>query len=160
MILVTVGTQFGFDRLIQWMDSWASLNPGIEVYAQIGAGAYKPVHMHWAREIPPSEFPSAVAKAKVIVSHAGMGTIISARLSSKCIVIVPRLASLGEHRNEHQLATARRFSDLPGCRVAESQEQLAAHLSSMDAPVSGALGDVADTLSMRIHAFLERGPSA
>ncbi|MCU1089528.1 hypothetical protein K7565_19080 [Stenotrophomonas maltophilia] len=160
MILVTVGTQFGFDRLIQWMDSWALLNPGIDVYAQIGAGAYKPVHMRWAREIPPSEFPSTVARAKLIVSHAGMGTIISARLSSKNIVIVPRLASLGEHRNEHQLATARRFSDLPGCRVAESQEQLAAHLSAVDTPVFSALGDAAEALSLRIHAFLERGPSA
>ncbi|MDC7799932.1 glycosyltransferase [Stenotrophomonas geniculata] len=160
MILVTVGTQFGFDRLIQWMDLWAVAHPDVDVFAQIGDGDFQPAHMRWTREISPMEFPSVISTASVIVSHAGMGTIISANLSSKTIIIVPRRADLGEHRNEHQLATARRFSDLPGCRVAETQEQLDAHLANLDSSVSASMGAAAGDLSQRIFEFLEREPSA
>lgn len=160
MILVTVGTQFGFDRLIQWMDLWAAAHPDVDVFAQIGDGDFQPAHMRWTREISPIEFPSVISTASVTVSHAGMGTIISANLSSKPIIIVPRRAGLGEHRNEHQLATARRFSDLPGCRVAETQEQLDAHLANLDSSVSASMGAAAGDLSQRIFEFLEREPSA
>ena len=47
-----------------------------------------------------------------IVAHAGMGTILTALEIGKPLLVMPRRAALGEHRNDHQLATARRFADL------------------------------------------------
>lgn len=130
MILVTVGTQFGFDRIIRWMDQWSGLHQSVEVVAQIGRGKFIPQHMEWVRDIPPAQFEGLVAKCDKVVSHAGMGTIISARLAGKPVIIVPRLASLGEHRNEHQIATAARFSETDGIYVAEHPTVLYTHLGS------------------------------
>ena len=48
MIFVAVGTQFSFDRLIQYMDEWASQNDET-VFAQIGDGDYIPENMQWER---------------------------------------------------------------------------------------------------------------
>ena len=48
----------------------------------------------------------------MIYAHAGMGTILSALKQDKPIIIVPRLASLKEHRNDHQIATAMRMDEL------------------------------------------------
>jgi|HigsolmetaAR203D_1030402.scaffolds.fasta_scaffold11008_2 Uncharacterized conserved protein len=129
MIFVTVGTQFGFDRLIEWMDEWAA-SSNTDVFAQIGEGSFQPRHISWTRDIPAADFSDYVQRAEKVVSHAGMGTIISSLLTNKPIIIVPRMASLGEHRNDHQLATAMRFSNMPGIRVAHDKTMLFEHLSS------------------------------
>jgi hypothetical protein len=41
---------------------------------------------------------------------------------------MPRKASLSEHRNEHQLATAKRLGTRPGITVAWDAEELKHHL--------------------------------
>lgn len=53
------------------------------------------------------EFDKLCHDARLIVAHAGMGTIISAMTKGKPIIVFPRIAALGEHRNEHQLATSK-----------------------------------------------------
>jgi UDP-N-acetylglucosamine transferase subunit ALG13 len=50
-----------------------------------------------------------------------MGSIISALRHGKPIVVMPRRAVLGEHRNEHQNATAARFADRPGIFVSSDE---------------------------------------
>jgi UDP-N-acetylglucosamine transferase subunit ALG13 len=59
-----------------------------------------------------------------------MGTIISAAELGKRIVILPRRAELGEHRNNHQLATASRLSHLNGLVVADDCEHLSRELNN------------------------------
>lgn len=130
MILVTVGTQFGFDRLIRWMDEWCRTNPGQDVLAQIGSGEYIPENMKWQRDIGPTEFSRALDTAMLVISHAGMGTIISSLLSEKPIVIVPRLGSLGEHRNDHQVATTKKFAGRRGIYVVTAQEELSSMIKA------------------------------
>ncbi|AVO32351.1 glucuronosyltransferase [Stenotrophomonas maltophilia] len=125
-ILVTVGTQFGFNRLIELMDSLAASDNDLKIFAQIGTGTYIPSYMAWERDISPVRFPQVIADSDVIVSHAGMGTIISCRLAGKPLVIVPRQASLGEHRNDHQLATAKRLGSLHGCFTATTADDVIA----------------------------------
>lgn len=56
--------------------------------------------------------------AQVIVSHAGMGSLLTALRHRRPILIMPRKASLGEHRNDHQMATARWMEGRPGVTVA------------------------------------------
>ena len=46
--------------------------------------------------------------AAAIVAHAGMGTILTALETGKRLLVMPRRAALGEHRNDHQLATVSR----------------------------------------------------
>ena len=44
---------------------------------------------------------------------------------------MPRRAALGEQRNDHQLATARRFRDRSGVLVAEDEHHLAQQLDGL-----------------------------
>ncbi|MCU0779024.1 MAG: hypothetical protein MUF86_15345, partial [Akkermansiaceae bacterium] len=95
--------------MLHVIDSWARENQRKDVFAQIGAGAWKPDFIEYVEFLEPREFKRRFNEASLIISHAGMGTILSALLHGKPILVMPKLASLGEHRNEHQLATARRM---------------------------------------------------
>jgi UDP-N-acetylglucosamine transferase subunit ALG13 len=53
-------------------------------------------------------------EAELIISHAGMGTIIDALVMSKPILIMPRRVKFRESRSDHQLGTVERFSDRNG----------------------------------------------
>ena len=123
MIFVTIGTQIPFDRLIEILDRIApELNE--EIYAQALRGKYKPKHFKLIDFIEPDEFEKVFAQARLIVAHAGMGTILSALRNSKPLVIFPRIASIGEHRNDHQRATAQMIKENKYAYVATNEKEL------------------------------------
>ncbi|MGB3808118.1 MAG: glycosyltransferase [Erythrobacter sp.] len=128
MILVTVGMQLGFDRLIAAMDALAR-DLDEEVVAQTGKGTYTPRHMEARASIAPGEFEQLVTRSKVIVSHAGIGTVLTAQRMSRPIVLMPRRANLGEHRNDHQLATVDKLAMRSGIFVAMDESELAARIA-------------------------------
>jgi UDP-N-acetylglucosamine transferase subunit ALG13 len=119
MIFVTVGSQLPFDRLIRGLDQLAS-ELSLDVFAQIGTGEYEPKNLHWERLLAPSRFKELIVEATLIVSHAGIGSVLSAQRSGKAILVFPRLASYGEHRNDHQLATLRALRGRDGIYTAET----------------------------------------
>lgn len=123
MIFITVGTQFGFDRLIQCLDEW-SAGRNIEMFAQISDGKYIPRNFNYSRQLNSFEYNEIFSKSSLVISHAGMGTIISCLTSSKPIILFPRLYKFGEHRNDHQLATVAGFKGIEGCSVAETESEL------------------------------------
>lgn len=133
MILVSVGTQLRFDRLVGAVDRWAQDRGRTDVLAQIGEGR-TPRHVRWVRRLAPAEFRAHLAEATLVVAHAGMGVTISALEAGKPVLVVPRRAALREHRNEHQLATARRLARWPGVRVCESVDELPAALDRPPPP--------------------------
>jgi UDP-N-acetylglucosamine transferase subunit ALG13 len=132
MIFVTVGTDQPFDRMLHVIDSWARENQRKDVFAQIGAGAWKPDFIEYVEFLEPREFKRRFNEASLIISHAGMGTILSALLHGKPILVMPKLASLGEHRNEHQLATARRMMETGNVNVAFDVGELRQRLDGLD----------------------------
>ncbi|MEM6475501.1 MAG: glycosyltransferase [Pseudomonadota bacterium] len=123
MILVTVGMQLGFDRLIEAMDALAP-DLDMPVIAQTGKGTYAPKNMEARVKIAPDEFESLVQQSRLIVSHAGIGTVLTAARFSKPILLFARRADLGEHRNDHQLATVRHLKNRPGILTAETAQEL------------------------------------
>lgn len=131
-VFVTVGTQLPFDRLIRIVDQWAGLTPRARVFGQIGPTKYRPQHMEWEPFIDAGECRRRVAEANAVVAHAGMGTIITALELGTPIVVVPRLASLGEHRNDHQIATARNLLAQNRVIVAFDEEHLREKLDNLD----------------------------
>lgn len=138
MIFVTVGTQMPFDRLVRAVDDWAGGDQRIKVFAQIGPTDYRPEHLEWSESITPAKFRQYVRQASLIVSHAGIGTVLSALELRKPIVVMPRRAALGEHRNDHQLATVKHLSKLVEFNVARCAEELKAVLDRSETlrPVS------------------------
>jgi len=131
LIFVTVGTQGPFDRLVQAMDRWAARTVRTDVVAQIGAGAWKPAQLAWREYLEPAAHREAFEEAEIVVAHAGIGTLVSALELGKTIVVMPRLARLGEHRNDHQLATARHFCSRHEVRVAQDEIELGAALDEL-----------------------------
>ncbi|HPE59427.1 MAG: glycosyl transferase family 28 [Thiothrix sp.] len=123
MIFVAVGTQFPFDRLVRCVDEWAGSN-GQTVVAQIATGTYEPVHAHWERFMTTDTFNDQLARAELIISHAGMGNIITALESRKPIIVMNRQHELGEHRNNHQADGLTWMSRLPGVYTARSCDEL------------------------------------
>jgi UDP-N-acetylglucosamine transferase subunit ALG13 len=161
VIFVTVGTQLPFDRLVGAVDAWAA-DGDRDVFAQIGPSSLVPAHLQHARFVPPAECRERMRAADAIVAHAGMGTILSALELGKPLIVLPRRAALGEHRNEHQLATARRFAELGSVAVAFHEDELAARLDALTAAPAasedaGRISPYAsDRLVSAVRAFIER----
>ena len=113
MIFLTVGTQFSFERLVRRVDEivgGGGFNE--EIFAQIGPGTYRPRNFKFAEYIDKTQFDKLFNEAKGIVGHAGMGTIIAALQLGKPLLVMPRLVKYGEVVNDHQLAIAKKFSEL------------------------------------------------
>ena len=119
MIFVAVGTQFPFDRLIQCVDEWA-LENNMPVHAQIASGEYTPRHASWDRFMTTDSFNEKLNAAELIISHAGMGNIITSLENSKPIIVMNRQHKLGEHRNDHQADGLEWMGKLPGVYTATS----------------------------------------
>ncbi|MBX4959585.1 glucuronosyltransferase [Rhizobium lentis] len=152
MILVTVGTQLPFDRLIKAVDTFAK-DLTRPVLAQIGKGTYTPQNMKWIKNIEPADFDQVFRDANVIVSHAGIGTVLTAKRFGKPIILVPRKAALGEHRNDHQLATVSQLAGRPGIYVAHSDNELKDYLlQDLDSPSHE---DVSDTSRTSLVNYLK-----
>ena len=126
MIFVTIGSMFPFDRMIRAMDAWAAdAGQGEEILAQIGDGAFEPRHMTWVRRLDRPDYAAAVARSRLVVAHAGIGSIVSAAEIGKPIVVLPRRVTFGEHTSDHQVETVSRLHGRPGVHVAETEGDLA-----------------------------------
>jgi UDP-N-acetylglucosamine transferase subunit ALG13 len=129
-IFVTVGTQLPFDRLISEVDNWSSRHLDVNIIAQTCGYQCisKSITVH--DFLNPEQYSQAISGSSLIVSHAGMGTIITAHEKNLPIVIMPRQHALGEHRNDHQNATANKFKETKGVYLANSIAELTALLNN------------------------------
>ena len=66
---------------------------------------------------------------RIVVAHAGIGTILSAQKARKPIVVMARRAARREHRNDHQVATCAQLQGRRGLYVADDAADLRALLS-------------------------------
>ncbi|WP_160152876.1 glycosyltransferase [Microbulbifer sp. ALW1] len=158
MIFVSVGTQLPFDRLISAMDEWASGHQGSSVFAQIGESRYVPRNINFEKSLSISEYTDFFNEANLVVSHAGMGTIITALETRKPLIIMPREFSRGEHRNDHQIATAEKFSHFDLIHVVRDSASLFgainAAMKSSEVTSNPRL-EVSDTLIKAIESVIE-----
>ena len=124
MIFLSVGSQLPFDRLVGYLDSWQSRgDQGYPCFGQIANG--RSPSFPTVASLDLTDFRARVEACDVFVSHAGMGNIITALELGKPLVLVPRQASNGEHRNDHQIDTAARFGSYPGVFLAETEQEFA-----------------------------------
>ena len=123
MIFVTVGSDRPFDRMLAIVDRWASNNLEVPVIGQIATGR-RMQNISSSPYLSPVEFRTRCREAKLIVSHAGMGTVLSAREIGRLLIVFPRRAELLEHTSNHQMATAKRLEQVQGVLISYSDEQL------------------------------------
>jgi UDP-N-acetylglucosamine transferase subunit ALG13 len=104
-IFVTVGNALvPFDRLLRWVDDAVSrlqaLPSGL---CQHGPSRVRPRALVPRERLSRAEFEDEMARADVVICHAGVGTLADALRTGHRPIVVPRRAALGEIVNDHQL---------------------------------------------------------
>lgn len=113
MIFVTVGTQDKpFTRLIMAVEQ-AVIKGEItdEVIVQAGNTKYESKALNVLNYVPFDKFNEYIAKADIIITHGGVGSILNALKLGKKVIAVPRLAKYGEHINDHQLQVIKKMTE-------------------------------------------------
>ncbi len=114
MIFVTLGTQkFQMNRLIKAIDDIApSLSE--EVLIQKGWSDYEPKNCRYVEFLDAAEYNRMIDECSLLVTHAGVGTLVYGVNAEKPIIVVPRMNRYLEHVDDHQRQIARAFAS-KGC---------------------------------------------
>lgn len=107
-IFVTVGSTYPFDRLIKEIDTLGE-NKSYDIFAQIGESKLKPENIKFKKFLEYEEIQKKINWADIIISHAGVGTIIDCLSKSKKLILFPRLKKYGEAIDDHQIEIAKAF---------------------------------------------------
>jgi UDP-N-acetylglucosamine transferase subunit ALG13 len=109
MILVAVGaSQFPFDRLLRAI---GDLAPCERVVVQHGPSQVRPPRAECVPFVPFDTLAELVRDARAVVTHAGVGSILTTLSNGKRPYVVPRLRRFAEAVDDHQLASAKRFAE-------------------------------------------------
>jgi UDP-N-acetylglucosamine transferase subunit ALG13 len=133
-IFVTVGTnEARFDRLVR---AAAVLAEGERVVLQRGSSRLDAPCTDCRDFMTYQEICDRVREARVVVTHAGVGSICVALQHGKRPIVVPRLKAFGEAVDDHQLQFARRLA-AQGlvCLVEDAADLPAAVASAVVSPV-------------------------
>lgn len=132
MIFLTVGTQLPFDRLVSPVLEWLEKEKE-EYVLQVGPTSLDIVDNKAVfNNLEPQKYEEIFEKSELVISHAGMGGILSCLERGKPLIVMPRIHSLGEHRNDHQLATLAGLGDMLEGIAVQDERQLVKLLESRD----------------------------
>lgn len=107
MILVLLGTQDKpFTRLL---DAIEKSNIKDEVVVQAGCTKYESKKMEIFDYISNDRFDDLVSKCDVLITHAGVGSIMTGLKNGKKVIAAARLKKYNEHTNDHQLQILNNF---------------------------------------------------
>lgn len=108
MIFITVGlSSFAFDRMLLSVDRVLSgLKVSDSVIFQVGESNYRPISGSSSRYFSFAIMQDYFRAADIIISHAGIGSILLALANNKKPVIYPRRKKFRENVDDHQLQIA------------------------------------------------------
>ena len=114
MILVLLGTQNNsFHRLLEEIQkNIDNGNIKEEVVVQKGYTKFESKDMTIYDELPIEKFNELIEKADLVITHGGVGSIISSVTRGKKVIAVPRLKKYNEHVNDHQLDIIQTFDEM------------------------------------------------
>ncbi len=112
MIFVTLGTQDKqFVRLIEAVNK---IDTDEQIVAQVGSTNCSKLKLRDNIKIydylSDNEFDKYMNNAGIIITHAGVGTIIKGLKLNKTMIVAARLKKYKEHVNDHQLQILDNFS--------------------------------------------------
>lgn len=134
MIFVTVGTQkFQFTRLLEGIEDLVKIGVITEpVIAQVGDAKFCSDYYSTVDFMTNEEFLKVLSDCSVLITHAGVGTIIKGLERGKKIIVVPRQKIFGEHVDDHQREIANKFESMGYVCVCRDMKELEACYRSMD----------------------------
>jgi len=116
MILVLLGTQNNsFHRLLKEVEkNVENGNINEEVIVQAGYTKFEaktkkqPIKIF--NTIPKKELDDLIEKSNFVISHGGVGSMVTANQKGKKVIAVPRQKKFAEHVNDHQVETIEIFA--------------------------------------------------
>jgi UDP-N-acetylglucosamine transferase subunit ALG13 len=125
LLFATVGATLPFDRLI---DSIAQLQRDGTIterlVVQTGLGGVTPDGLDVVESLPFDEVQQLLREASIVVCHGGTGSLITALKEGCQVIAMPRLASLGEHYDDHQAEITSAFVKRGLVQVANTVDEL------------------------------------
>lgn len=111
MILVTLGTQDKvFTRLLDAIQEQIDKgNIQDKVVVQAGFTKYKSKDMEIFDLIDRDKFQSLIEECDLLITHGGVGSILTGLKKGKKVIVCPRLAKYKEHINDHQVQIVNNF---------------------------------------------------
>ena len=135
MIIVSTGTNGdAFDRLL---DAAAQLETDDDLVLQHGPSSIRRAGATHVDYLSFAEYERLVQDAHLVITHAGVGSVLIALIHQKRPILMPRLARLGEAVDDHQLSFALRLRDSGLAEMAEDAPSLQAAVNrstAADAP--------------------------
>lgn len=116
MILVLLGTQNNsFRRLLEEIEkNVENGNINEEVMVQAGYTKFEPKTQKQPikvfNTIPRKELDTLIEKANLVISHGGVGSMVTANQKGKKVIAIPRYKKYHEHVNDHQVETIEIFA--------------------------------------------------
>lgn len=135
MILVLLGTQNNsFNRLLEEIDRLIERNViKDEVIVQAGHTKYSSSNMTKIFSlISKDELEKLQTQADIIITHGGVGSIISSLKKGKKVIAVPRLSEYKEHVNDHQKDIVKLFTEKGYIIGIDSVENLEQSIRKVD----------------------------
>ena len=113
MILVTLGTQDkSFKRLLDAIQKEIDAgNIKDRVVVQAGTTKYESKDMEIFDLIDRDKFNELMSQCDLLITHGGVGSILTGLKNNKKVIACPRLAKYNEHMNDHQMQIIERFNE-------------------------------------------------
>jgi len=152
VIFVSVGSStIPFERLLRAVDG---LTTDEHLVVQYGPSKFRPRRAQCVEFLSHDQFRAHVEHARVVVIHAGAGSIITTLSLKKHPIVVPRRALHGEAVDDHQLPFARRAGELGLVTVVEELECLGDAIASGPVDTESA-ADAPGSLERELSRFIE-----
>jgi len=116
MVLILLGTQNNsFHRLLEEVEkNVENENIKEEVVIQAGYTKFEPKtkkqEIKVFSTIPRGELDKLIEKASIVISHGGVGSMVTSNQKGKKVIAVPRYKKYNEHVNDHQVETIEIFA--------------------------------------------------
>jgi UDP-N-acetylglucosamine transferase subunit ALG13 len=138
MIFVSVGTnEARFDRLLRAVEALGALD---EVVVQHGPSPVRPAGATCVDYLSFEEMTDHIRRARVLVMHAGVGSILAALGNGVRPLVVPRLKRFAEAVDDHQVAFGRRLHDEGLVELVEDPDELAGAVEGHEGRFEGEVG--------------------
>jgi UDP-N-acetylglucosamine transferase subunit ALG13 len=133
-VVITGTDHHPFDRLISWTNQWLAQHPeqAGRFFVQWGSTSARPT-CPGARFLEVHELGDLLDQSSVIVCHGGPNTIAEAWARGQTPIVVPRLARLGEHVDDHQAEFCDRFAALGRIALARTLPEFTGLLGEAEA---------------------------
>ena len=158
MIFASVGSStIPFDRLVRALEG---VETDEDLVVQTGVSTVRPRRARVLDYLGYDEFVALIRSARIVVTHAGAGSVITALGEGKRPIVVPRRAAQREAVDDHQVIFARRAAELGLVTVVEDVSLLAVALRDHE-PRLARSGLEPSPIERELRSYIERcvGPA-